>query len=115
MKHTDTFFLFPIKIYQDSDTEVEEKPSYEEIDWAVGYARLPLKELYNLTWMDGYSKTKTGEQAIKEGFDLTQVISEIYGKYICTWPRKKFESKLNDFIEKLEKETDEESRQEPGE
>lgn len=100
MKHTDKFFLFPIKAYNEEvkdDVDID----YDK-EWVLGYARLPLNELYELTWFDCFSKGKEMADLVKKGPDLTQVYSERFGRYICLWDRKKFEQKLNDYMEKLE-------------
>lgn len=105
MKHTDKFFLFPIKVYNESFKDDEP----EDTDWVLGYARLPLGELYDITWFDCYTKGKEVADVSKKGPDLTQIYSERFGRYICLWDRKKFESKLNDYIEKLEKQIQDEN------
>lgn len=109
MKHTDKFFLFPIKVYNEGFKDDEP----EDSDWVLGYARIPLNELYDITWFDCYTKGKDVAEVSKKGPDLTQIYSERFGRYICLWDRKKFESKINDYMEKLEKQiTDEENKKE---
>jgi hypothetical protein len=99
MKHTDKFFLFPIKArneeFHDDDLDKSD-------DWVLGYARMPINELYEITWFDCFSKGKDMADLVKKGSDLTRVCSERFGHYICLWDRKKFEQKLNDYMEKLE-------------
>jgi len=104
MKHTDKFFLFPVKVYNDEATEDNIE---ENNEWVLGYARLPIEQCYTITWFDTYTKGKDLKEVADKGCDLTRVLSKEYGVYICLWPRKKFEAKLNDYIDKIEKELDE--------
>jgi hypothetical protein len=102
-KFTDKFFAFPIKIYDSfslkrSEEYEEDVNMRMEADWISGIARVPVEELYGIMWNDGYSNGRTIEDVKVEGFDLTIIYSERYGELICTWPRKKFEDKLNDFM-----------------
>lgn len=101
MKHTDNFFLFPIKCY---DERILAEDEEETREWVLGYGRFPMSELYEITWQDTYSKDRTSEEASKNGPDLTKVYSARYGEFICMWPRKKFENKLNDYMEKIQDE-----------
>lgn len=104
MKHTDKFFLFPVKVYNDEIAEDEVDP-----DWVLGYARIPIDQLYTITWFDTFTKGKAVSEVADKGCDLTKVISDKYGAYICLWPRKKFETKLNDYMDKIEKDLDNEA------
>lgn len=106
-KFTDGFFAFPIKIYDGFSLrkalEEEEKEDVDApvaADWVSGICRLPAKEVKKLSWYDGFSRERTVEQAATEGFDQTTVISG-YGEFVSTWNRKKFEEKLNEFMEKF--------------
>lgn len=108
-KFTDDFFVFPIKIYdgfslkkameqegkEDTDTPVP-------IDWIVGHVRIPARDLHKIVWHDGFSRERTVGDVAEKGFDLTIVSSDIYGEFICTWSRKKFEAKLDEFMEQWE-------------
>lgn len=107
MKHTDKYFLFPVKVYNE---EVMNNEPPDESDWVLGYARIPLSELYDLTWFDCYTKGREAAEVAKKGPDLTQVYSERFGRYICLWDRKKFETKFNDYMEKLEKQIVDENK-----
>jgi hypothetical protein len=112
MKFTDRFFTFLIKMYDGFSLRkaIEKEESDENIegpipaDWVTGIARIPGKEIKKgrLGWHDGFSRERTVEQAANEGFDQTSVMSLNYGEFLCTWPRKKFEEKLNEFMEKFE-------------
>lgn len=106
-KFTDEFFSFPIKVYDGFSfkkaMEAEDKDTTEEpipVDWVVGWVRLPAKDLGKMMWHDGFSRERKVEEVAKEGFDLTIVVSDVHGDFVCTWPRKKFEEKLNEFMEK---------------
>lgn len=104
MKHTDKFFLFPVKVYNEDFNGLEEDDIAGNKEWVLGYARLPIECLYDIIWYDTYSLGKNVEDVSKDGCDLTGVYHERYGKFTCLLPRKKFENKLNDYIEKIEKE-----------
>jgi hypothetical protein len=106
-KFTDDFFTFPIKIYDGFSLKKALKEEDEEgvdgpvpIDWIVGYVRLPAKDLPRMMWHDAFSRDRTVSDVAENGFDATAVVSHEYGEFMCTWPRKKFEDKLNEFIEK---------------
>lgn len=104
-KFTDKFFSFPIKIYDSQSLrraeEMEEANIHMDPDWISGWTKVSYKDLLEgFTWQDGYSNGRTIEEVKEEGFDLTIVYIERYGEYTCTWNRKKFEEKLNDFMEK---------------
>jgi hypothetical protein len=108
-RFTDDYFLFPIKVYDGFSLkkamEEEEKDTTEgpvPIDWVSGWARLPAKDLYKIMWHDGFSRERSVEEVAENGFDLTIIVSDYHGEFVCTWPRKKFEEKLNDFMEKWE-------------
>lgn len=102
-KFTDSFFLFPIKIYdpysQRRSMEFEEDVNVRtEGEWIGGQVRIPAEVLSTMTWQDGYSNGKPLDEVREEGFDLTIVYIDLYGEFICTWPRKKFEEKINEFM-----------------
>lgn len=112
-KFTERFFAFPIKIYDSSSLKqgqlFEEDPNVIiEGDWISGIARVGLLELENMSWQDGYSSGRSIDEVREEGFDTTVIYFETHGEYVCTWPRKKFEEKLNDFVAKQPKEEIEE-------
>ena len=106
-KFTDDFFGFPIKVYDGFSAkkamEAEDKDTTDEpvpIDWIAGWAKIPAKDLPKMMWHDGFSRERKVEEVAKNGFDLTMVFSDVYGDFVCTWGRKKFEEKLNEFMEK---------------
>jgi hypothetical protein len=106
-KFTDNFFGFPIKVYDDFSAkkamDAEDKDTTNEpvpIDWIVGWAKIPVSDLHKLMWHDGFSRDRKVEQVASEGFDLTMVCSNTLGDFVCTWPKKKFEEKINEFMEK---------------
>jgi hypothetical protein len=108
-KFTDDFFGFPIKIYDGFSLkkalEEEDKEGVDgpvPIDWIVGQVKLPAKDLHKLMWHDGFSRDRIVSDVAENGFDVTIVVSDIHGEFMCTWPRKKFEDKLNEFMEKWE-------------
>lgn len=106
-KFTDDFFTFPIKIYDGFSLkkamEAEDKDTTDEpvpIDWVVGWVKLPAKDLHKMMWHEGFSRERKVEEVAEKGFDLTIVISEVWGEFVSTWNKKKFEEKLNEFMEK---------------
>lgn len=106
-KFTDDFFVFPIKIYDGYSLKRALKEEEDNLslgpvpaDWIVGHIRIPGRDLSKMVWHDGFSRDRTVEDVHKEGFDTTVVISDIYGEFVCTWNRKKFEAKLDEFMEK---------------
>lgn len=109
-KFTDEFFGFPIKIYDGFSLkkalEEEDKEGVDgpiPIDWIVGYVKLPAKDLHKLMWHDGFSRDRIVSDVAENGFDVTTVVCEPHGEFMCTWPRKKFETKLDEFMEKWER------------
>lgn len=106
-KFTDDFFGFPIKIYDGFSLkkalEEEDKEGVDgpvPIDWIVGMVRLPAKDLHKLMWHDAFSRDRIVSDVAENGFDVTTVVCEPHGEFMCTWTRKKFEEKLNEFMEK---------------
>lgn len=109
MKFTEGYFAFPIKIYDGSSLGKAQK--LEDIidipttaDWIAGMVKLPGREFIEnrIFWHDGFSRDRGVEEVASEGFDLTVVCTDLYGDFTCTWDRKKFEEKLNEFIAKYE-------------
>ena len=99
MRHTDKFFIFPIKCYNEN---YNEDPDATDAEWILGYARLPLAECYEITWHDTFTAGKDLAELAKKGGDLTKIVSERYGTYISLWDRKKFEKKIDEYMEKIE-------------
>jgi hypothetical protein len=114
MKFTDKFFRFPIKIYdgvsarkmikkelKNLDTLGDEDEE-EDIDWVQGDVKIPFWGLENLFYHEGYTPGRSTEDVAKNGFDLTYVSHTVYGDFECMWDMKKFEDRLNAFVEKHE-------------
>lgn len=106
-KFTEDFFGFPIKIYDGFSLkkalEEEDKEGVDgpvPIDWIVGYVKIPAKDLTKLMWHDSFSRDRTVSDVAENGFDVTTVVCEPHGEFMCTWQRKKFEQKLDEFMEK---------------
>lgn len=106
-KFTDDFFSFPIKVYDGFSLkkamEEEDKTSTDSpvpIDWVTGWVKIPVKDLYKMIWHDGFSRERSVKEVAEGGFDLTIVISDVWGEFVCTWGRKKFEDRVNEFMEK---------------
>ena len=108
-KFTDDFFAFPIKVYDGFSLkkamDEEDKVGTEApvpIDWVAGWVRIPVKDLPKMMWHEGFSRERSVKDVAEEGFDLTIVITDSYGEFVSTWPRKKFEAKLDDFMAKYQ-------------
>lgn len=106
-KFTDRYFSFPIKVYDGfslKKTMEQEENSDEPLDadWVAGTIRIHGKEFEegNVFWHEGFSKTMTVAEVAKSGFDTTVIYAENCGEFTCTWRKGKFESELNDFMEK---------------
>jgi len=106
-KFTDSFFSFPIKIYDKESIEGYLKVDDilgdrgTEPDWIVGIMKIPAQWFVDdkVSWLDGYTRGRSLEEINREGFDITQV--DVDGDiYTCAWERRKFEEKLNEFMEK---------------
>ena len=107
-KFTDDFFGFPIKLYDGFSLkkamEQEDKEGVDApvpIDWVVGMVKLPAKDLLRLMWHDGFTRDRTVSDVAENGFDVTTVICEPHGEFMCTWPRKKFEDKFCEVVGRL--------------
>ena len=112
MKFTETFFKFPIRIYdnvsivknmkremknQDEDDEEISIP-----DWVRGEARIPHWALPNIFYSDAYSTGRQPEHVAEEGFDTTFISSIEFGEFECMWKVGKFERELDAFKELME-------------
>lgn len=103
MNYTEQKFTFPMKIYdglslrqaikREEATEVA-----EEADWVQGVCRIPIEEIK--AWFDVFSKGKTIDEVLQEGFDSTIIVTNTMGEFECTWPRKRFERELDEFHDK---------------
>lgn len=105
MKYTDRFFEFPVRIYDRFSTiRAEEMEKDTEVpnegEWAAGMAKINYKQI--TTWSDYFDSTQGVEGVKDRGFEYTLVWTESEGAFICTWGRKKFEDKLNAYVEKFE-------------
>lgn len=105
----DKYFRFPIKVYDQIELRIQQKneesgygEKYEEPQepwWVEGTARLPMSELENLHWHQGFSSGHQREE-VEGNLDLTVVYSDKYGQLVCTWPIKQFEKNLEEFLER---------------
>lgn len=112
-KFTDCFFAFPIKMYdpvslRKSQEYEEDVMVHREADWVQAIARIRDTDLDKMYYQDWYSEGRSAEEVREEGFDLTMVYVDLYGEFLCVWPRKKFEEKLNEFMARREVVEDEE-------
>lgn len=116
-KFTDRFFVFPIKIYDNASLKraLDQEATTGEVaeaDWIEGKFRFPAIDLDGITYHESFSRDRQIDAVLREGFDLTSVYSPIHGEMVCTWPMKKFEEKLNDFMDRYEKEFGKDSKEE---
>lgn len=104
MKFTDRFFGFPIKVYnpKEEDDLGLDRGDDGSVDWVAGTVKLPMEDLRNISWYDGYDKSRDPEDVYNKGFDMTVVCSEVHGQFNCVWKREKFEEKLNEFMERMD-------------
>ena len=115
MRFSERFFRFPVKIYdgvsfrrilnKELSGEADEN---ETPDWAQGDVKLPVDGLTEIYYYEGFSPGRKPEDVINEGFDITMVFHPSFGDFECLWPFKKFEQKLDEFVEKYEKIVEEE-------
>lgn len=115
-KFTDDYFSFPIKIYNSlslrkarQEEESTEQPV--EAEWVQGVMKLPVEEIFKISWHDGFSREREIKDVVEIGFDSTVVYSNTYGDFICTLNRKEFEDRLNKFMERWQKENQLEIKQ----
>jgi len=111
MKYTERFFKFPIRLYDGIELrkamENEEKlfdidPDsvvVEETPWVQGTAAIYAEDIYS--YNETFSRGTEIEEVVKSGGDLTHIESKT-GDYICMWPIKKFEQKLNEHMALVE-------------
>lgn len=116
-KFTDEFFEFPVKVYDSfSLRKVEEEEDSMnlrlDMDWVSGKAKVHVHDLLKGFYYQESFSGKTVEEVKEEGFDYTSVFVTEYGEFICTWPIRKFEAKINDFMAKHLIEEEEESKPE---
>jgi hypothetical protein len=105
-RFTDTFFAFPIKIFDGDSIERHMKVAelldqHIEPEWVIGTVKVPAQWFVDdkVCWNDGYTKGRSLSDVEREGFDNTQV--DVDGAvYCCVWERRKFEEKLNEFMER---------------
>ena len=100
-------FKFPIKLYHAyylNKVEEEEKEnnldSPLEASWVQGWARVPVDDITG--WYETCSRGRTMDEIESAGCDLTLVVTEKQGEYMCMWPRRKFEQEYDSFMEKWE-------------
>lgn len=109
----DTFFKFPIRIYDEVDIQrvriEEEKEEIRGADiqpkepvWVLGFARIPYRLAKDLYWIDAYSKTRSPEDVEAKGFDFTYVTSIDGDIFSCAWKREKFEKYYFEYMEEME-------------
>jgi len=117
MKYTDRFFKFPVIKYdaislanafleEEQEEEVQKKiTTIQAPDFAIGVMALPYEEFKRnkVAWTESCKKGDTADEVKRGGFQETVIFSINYGDFLCSWDRKKFEEKLNEFMEKISK------------
>lgn len=104
MNFTETFFAFPVKIYNKKElTSIisetyKQSPDDSKLDvtpsWVRGIAKIPFDEIK--AWMDDYDRDDLSpEEMLEAGADCTYVLTHSLGPFECLWKRERFESELN--------------------
>lgn len=109
MKYIDTYFKFPIRVYDEGDIKGG-LPSGEPIKARIAVRRLKHTEI--IGWQD--MKFREIKQYDSEGNELLEefpctMIETREKDHLCHWNRKKFEKELQAHVEALQK-FDEEER-----
>lgn len=107
LKFSERYMAIPIRMYQADEIEhlTEEKRlagSTEPIDpdYVIGKVKICP---YNIEeYYDAFSRPRNLESVRDSGFDSTRLIMKSGEYYDCTWNMKKFEEKVDKFVEKLE-------------
>jgi hypothetical protein len=103
-KYSDRYMKFPIKMYKSADLEQSETLGTDDVEGAVGYARICPYDI--VEWYQSFSRPRTIEDVKEEGFDCTQFKTRSGEFYNCIWETKKFEERIDAWVEKFEKEID---------
>ena len=105
MKYSDTFFKFPVRIYDPYELERAVKQEEmtdskaDEPGYAVGVKKLKYTDITG--WYDVYTRELDLDEILNNGFPCTLVQTKDEGDYLCNWERKRFEDELNKFVEKM--------------
>ncbi len=107
MKYIETFFKFPIRIYEEKDFKEARLTGNAEdgIPYRIG------AKLLQYTDISGWQDYRFGEAFQEGGAVFPGTLVEAHGgnrEYFCDWTRKEFEAKLSAHAEKMEKWADEE-------
>lgn len=111
--YTDKWFSFPVRIYdmehimeiqrlrEEAIAEGKEPPKMEP-DWIAGMQECDPEDISGVG--DSVTEDETNfAKLTKEGFMCSTVSIKGLGEYLCTWNREKFKNKLNEFMQKREK------------
>lgn len=114
MAYTDKFFTFPIRIYDPEsiiDIQMEREQAMREgaapdeipkmrPNWIVAKQKCLPEDI--IAYSETFSEDKNDFEAIeRDGFPSCLVyLDGMNDTFMCTWPLKKFEEKLNEFVEK---------------
>lgn len=101
-KYSDRYMKFPIRLYKSSDLEDGDSLGIDDVDYAIGYARVCPYEI--MEWYQSFSRPRTIEDVRAEGFDSTTFKTKSGEFYNCTWRTDKFEAKIDDWVAKFEEE-----------
>lgn len=106
MKYTDSFFTFPIRVYdrftyiRAIKKEIEENESPEEGDWIVGKISIPYTEIKQ--WMD-YFDSVSGVEGVKQNKGFTETLVILNDEtFICPLNKKEFEALLDKHVQELD-------------
>ena len=101
-KYSERYMKFPIRMYRSEDVERGEEFNIEDIEYAIGYVRICPYDI--IEWFQCFSRPRTIEDVKREGFDSTRFKTKSGEFYDCTWDVKKFEERIDRWIEQFEKE-----------
>lgn len=101
-KFTDNFFEFPIKMYEGQKpySDDEDCGTYTGLPWISGKVRVHKSDIGEGMYYQEWIGSKSIDEVREEGYNETAVWISAYGEFICLWDYKKFEAKLNAFMEK---------------
>lgn len=107
LKFSERYFEIPIRMYQADEIErlTEEKriagsTGPIDPDYVIGTVNICPYDI--MEWYDAFSRPRTLDDVRDGGFDCTRLIMKSGEYYDCVWSKKKFEARVNKFIEKIE-------------
>lgn len=128
MKTIDTFFKFPLRVFdplssrqaqkrieRSLDSEFAEAAPRERIEHAKGHAYLPYHEARNISFHDTFLPHRDVADVKARGFDSTVVICPMMGDVISVWPLEKFAQEYGDYMDRMNDYLDSEEKRRQAE